>query len=145
MHSIQQSGAADLREAKRQVIDSLAGPDGPAWGRDWYRDYSDEGSGNGLVTFLDAASAAVHDSRINKRPDMVALRQYLDGREAVRAVLASREKHSLTDSDFQGTGPNADIAAAWSAFTGALVERNIVFGSIYSRYLERDDLTKVAK
>jgi hypothetical protein len=62
--------------------------------------------------------------------------EYLAGRDKVRAVLATRESQSLDNED------NADLKAAWNEFVGDLIDKDITFNRIYTRYLEKDDLRK---
>lgn len=140
--SLRVKAAADLRQLKAEWVETIAGRDGPDWGRSWYRDYNDFGS-TGIVEFFDAASAAVADKRINQRQDIKTLAEYLKGRAMVRKELQARKKAG--GSGTLTTESNADLNEMWSVFTGTLVEADLTFAEVYNRYLERDDLTKVVK
>jgi hypothetical protein len=61
---------------------------------------------------------------------------YLAGREKIMSILATRPSQSL---DNEG---NSDLREAWNQFTGLLIDKDVTFNRIYTRYLERDDLRK---
>ncbi len=83
-----------------------------------------------------AEGNAIKDPRLSNRPDMKTMTEYLAGRERVRAALATRESQSLDNES------NADIKAAWDEFIGDLIDKDVTFNRIYTRYLERDDLRR---
>jgi hypothetical protein len=130
LKSLESRGAEDLKEAKRQFVAELE-----AENRDW-ADARGKIDINKVQTFLRYANDVIKDSRLANRPDMKTMAEYLAGRERVRAALAGRESQSLDNED------NADIKAAWNEFIGDLIDQDVTFNRIYTRYLERDDLRK---
>ena len=51
-------------------------------------------------------------------------------------VLAKRKSHSLDNK------ANADLKEVWDTFTGLLIDKDVTFNRVYTRILEKDDLTK---
>jgi len=124
--NMQVKAAEDLRQVKRLVIAGLASKY-PAW----FNDYS-QTDRNAWVKRIDGARRMVERPGLKDRPDMRGLSDYLRARDAVEAVLRSRESHSLTATD------NQDVAVAWSTIVSAIVERNPAFADLYYRKLEND-------
>ena len=67
---------------------------------------------------------------------MQSMAEYLQGRELIRKALASRKSQSLDHKD------NKNIKDLWDTFTGMLIDKDVTFNRIYTRILEKDDLTK---
>jgi hypothetical protein len=61
---------------------------------------------------------------------------YLEGRDYVRSILATRGSKSINAVE------NQDIKEMWDTFTGGLLDEYISFSRVYNRILENDDLTK---
>lgn len=131
-------GAEDLRRIKAQWIEKITGPDGPNWGNDWYDDYRSLDS-NTTVKFLRAAKLATTDPRIKDRHDIVTMNQYLQARAQFRKLLQQRKAAGGSGSIL--TEANSDLKTYWDNVTGTLVDRDPIFADVFSRYLERDDLT----
>ena len=89
-----------------------------------------------MVNFLKFADEVVNDPRTSGRSDMAGMTDYLDGREYMRQLLAQRDSKSI-----DATG-NADLKEMWETFTSGLLDEYISFSRVYSRILEKDDLTK---
>jgi hypothetical protein len=130
--------AEDLRSFKREWLSWAGSDNGPAWGKDWYDDYQSRDEGR-VRRFLAAAHDAVNDPRLQHRRDIESMASYLQIREKVRTVLQARLKAGGAGS--LSANANADVAAFWSQFTAHLVSRDIVFGDVFTRSLEADDLT----
>ena len=130
LKSLESRGAEDLKAAKAQFISELE-----AENRDW-ADARGKIDINKVQTFLRYANDVIKDPRMSNRPDMKTMAEYLAGREKVRQVLAQRPSQSLDNED------NADIKAAWAQFIGDLIDQDVTFNRIYTRYLERDDLRR---
>ena len=130
LKSLESKGAEDLKIAKANFVARLE-----AENRDW-ADARGKIDINKVNTFLRYANETIKDSRLANRPDMKTMAQYLAGRERIRAALATRQSQSLDNP------ANADIKAAWDNFTGQLIDQDVTFNRIYTRYLEKDDLRK---
>jgi hypothetical protein len=130
LKSLESRGAEDLKAAKAEFIAGLE-----AENRDW-ANARGKIDINKIQTFLRYANDVIKDPRLTNRPDMKTMAEYLAGRDKVRAVLATRESQSLDNED------NADLKAAWNEFVGDLIDKDITFNRIYTRYLEKDDLRK---
>lgn len=74
------------------------------------------------------------DNRLAQRADIAGLRDYLAFRDVVVAQLGAREAKTLDAAS------NQDLALAWDTITSRLVEKNLAFGDLYHRWLERDRL-----
>lgn len=122
--------AADLKERKRIFIEQLE-DENPAWAE--VRGKIDT---NKVVNFLKFANEVVNDPRTKGRSDMAGMSDYLEGREYLRQLLAERDSKSI---DAVG---NADLKKMWDTFTSGLLDEYISFSRVYSRILEKDDLTK---
>jgi len=130
LKSLESKGAEDLKAAKANFVARLE-----AENRDW-ADARGKIDINKVQTFLRYANETIKDPRLANRPDMKTMAEYLAGRERVRAALATRKSQSLDNES------NADIKAAWDNFTGQLIDQDVTFNRIYTRYLEKDDLRK---
>jgi hypothetical protein len=130
LKSLESRGAEDLKAAKAEFIVGLETEN-----RDW-ANARGKIDINKIQTFLRYANDVIKDPRLTNRPDMKTMAEYLAGRDKVRAVLNTRESQSLDNED------NADLKAAWNEFVGDLIDKDITFNRIYTRYLEKDDLRK---
>jgi hypothetical protein len=140
--SLNQAAAADLRQLKHEWIERVAGEGGPTWGGAWYQDYQQFGS-SAITDFLGAVKQATNDPRIQNRPDIQALGIYLQARQQMRAVLQQRYRSG--GSAAIDSNSNADLASLWGELNTRLRQSNVFFEDYWSRYLERDDLTKVVR
>ena len=130
LKSLESRGAEDLKAAKAQFVSELE-----AENRDW-ADARGKININKVQTFLRYANDIVKDPRMANRPDMKTMAEYLAGREKVRSILATRPSQSLDNE------VNADLKAVWDEFTGDLIDQDVTFNRIYTRYLEKDDLRR---
>ena len=64
------------------------------------------------------------------------MKEYLEGRQYIVNLLAQRPSQNIDNE------ANADLREAWDAFTGELIDQDVTFNRVFSRYLEKDDLRK---
>ena len=128
--SLNVKAAADLADRKRQFIDELS-QENPEWAK--VRGKIDTQK---VFNFLQFAKEATSDPRLSGRPDLQAMSDYLEGRDYVRSILATRGSKSINAVE------NEDIKEMWDTFTGGLLDEYISFSRVYNRILENDDLTK---
>jgi len=128
--SLNVSDAQDLKERKQQFIADLE-VENPEWAK--VRGKIDT---NKIVNFLRFSQELTLDPRTKNRPDIKAVADYIDGRDYVRQLLAERSSKSIDAKD------NADLKEMWDTFTSSLLDEYISFSRVYSRILEKDDLTK---
>ena len=124
------SAAPDLVATKAQFVEDLSNQY-PGWGKA-YGEIDIES----VNKFLRTASKWVQDPRLSGRQDMQTFKDYLEGRQIVREELAKRQYKSINAQ------ANADLREAWDIFVGDLLDQDITFERIYTRILEKDDLTK---
>lgn len=124
------SDAADLKERKERFIEQLE-DENPAWAE--VRGRIDTKK---VVNFLKFANEVVNDPRTKGRNDMAGMSDYLEGREYLRQLLAERDSKSIN------AVANADLKEMWDTFTSGLLDENISFSRVYTRILEKDDLTE---
>ena len=128
--SLNSSGAEWLRSKKQELITAL-GEENP----DWAKSYSTIDTGK-VLSFLRYADEIATDPRLAGRPDIQTLNNYVKGRETIISILKTRNSPSLTDPT------NSDLNAKWQQLIGILLKQDITFGDVYSRILEKDDLSK---
>jgi hypothetical protein len=126
--NLQVKAAEDLAAMKRTLTSKIAS-EFP----EWFKEFSvvDRDAFNRK---LEGMRAVVADDRLNKRPDLVGLAEYLRQRDLVLAVLASRETKSITAS------ANQDIALLWETLKARLIEQNLAFSDTYYRFLSNDPM-----
>jgi hypothetical protein len=122
--------AADLKERKERFIDQLE-DENPAWAK-----VRGEINTKRVINFLKFANEVVNDPRTKGRSDMEGMADYLEGREYVRQMLAERDSKSIDAVS------NADLKEMWDTFTSGLLDEYISFSRVYSRILEKDNLTE---
>ena len=128
--SLNASGAEYLRDKKQELV-AIISRENPAWAESYGK--IDSGA---VTSFLRFADKVKDDPRISGRPDVVSLKQYMEGREIIRGILASRDSKSIDAAS------NADLRVKWDELIGMLINQDVTFGDIYSRILDKDDLTK---
>jgi len=128
--SLNQKGAEYLAEKKAKLVE-LLGQANPQW----YTSYININTGK-IVSFLRYANDISSDPRISGRSDISTIKLYIAAREKTRMALANRGSSSILSDE------NMDLRIAWDAFVGKLINSDITFGDIYSRILEKDDLSK---
>ena len=122
--------AADLKERKQRFIEELE-DENPAWAK-----VRGEINTKRVINFLKFANEVVNDPRTEGRSDMQGMADYLEGREYLRQMLAERDSKSI---DAVG---NADLKEMWDTFTSGLLDEYISFSRVYTRILEKDNLTE---
>lgn len=127
--SLNSKGAEYLANKKRQFISQLSN-ENPAWGKSYGQIDSTK-----ITSFLKYATKVVADPRLKMRSDILSLKDYLSGREWMRMQLSTRSSQNLDNPT------NADLRLRWDEFTGALLNKDVTFGDIYNRILEKDDLS----
>lgn len=132
LHSLQQHGAEDLLAAKQEFISNMSETN-PAWAQAF-----GQRDDNKAESFLRSAQEIVKGD-LAKRPDMVVLQQYLEGRRALRAELKRRGLGGLPNEDSVNS-PNRDLRIAWDEFTSSLIASNVGFEQMWQRALEADTL-----
>lgn len=130
LKSLSSKGGEDLIAAKAQFISDLSEQYGG-----WAKAYGNIDI-NSVNRFLSQASKWINDSRISNRQDIQTFKQYLEGRRIMREELARRQYKSI------GAQANEDLKEAWDTFVGELLDIDVTFERIYTRILEKDDLTK---
>lgn len=128
--SYQQKGAEDLAQTKSQVVSYLK-QQYPPWGREF--EQRDSGA---FRERLQGAKAIVADPSLRQRPDVAAMKQYLDLREE---YLARIEQRGMAKSLF--TVSNQDLADDFEREVWNLLSTNPSFSRVYYRYFETDPMT----
>lgn len=124
------SDAADLKERKERFIEELE-KENPAWA-----EVRGKINTKKVINFLKFANEVINDPRTKGRNDMAGMSDYLEGREYLRQLLAERDSKSIN------AVANADLKEMWDTFTSELLDENISFSRVYTRILEKDDLTE---
>ena len=132
LHSLQQRGAEDLLAAKRKFVSDMSNYN-PQWAVA-YGTHDD----NQAEEFLRSAKDIMHGG-LAKRPDMVTLQQYLQGRRMMRDEMKRRGINGLPDADSENS-TNRDLRIAWDQFTAQLVANNVGFEQMWQRALDADTL-----
>ena len=122
--------AADLKERKERFIEELE-QENPAWA-----EVRGKINTKKVINFLKFANEVINDPRTKGRNDMAGMSDYLEGREYLRQLLAERDSKSIN------AVANADLKEMWDTFTSELLDENISFSRVYTRILEKDDLTE---
>lgn len=129
--SLQVKAAGDLAAVKRTITDHLKSKY-PTWADDFNQ--TDKGKWDKKITALREIAS---DSRLSQRPDIQGISTYLQARDILATQLAKRGEmkngaRTLTASS------NTDLAEAWQAVTGYLIESNLPFSDVFYRHLEND-------
>lgn len=128
--SLNSKGAEYLAAKKRDFINNLT-KENPDWGAA----YTQIDTGK-VVKFLRFAAEVSADPRMAGRTDIQTLAEYTTGREWIVKQLQYRPTKNL-DAD-----TNIDLREKWDAFVGQLLNKDVTFGDIYSRILDKDDLSR---
>lgn len=124
--SLGSKAGADLAAAKTAVVQTLSAAY-PAWA-----DAYGQSDQNAWKRKIEGLTAIAADERLANRPEIRLLGNYLEARQGIAAVLATRKNKTLTAQS------NADVAEAWEQIGNLLVDQNLAFGDLFHRYLERD-------
>jgi hypothetical protein len=128
--SLNSKGAEYLAAKKREFINNLT-KENPDWGAA----YTQIDTGK-VVSFLRYATEISADKRLAGRQDITTLSEYVAGREFIINQLQYRPTKNL-DAD-----SNIDLREKWDTFVGQLLNKDVTFGDIYSRILDKDDLSR---
>lgn len=139
--SLRVKAAADLRNIREQWFQEILDPEnGPKWAPDWYDEYNTFDTGR-TVRLLRTVRAMSEKPGLRNRPDVKILNTYRLAREEIREIL--QERKLAGGSGSITTESNGDLAQAWDDIVGILLEQDpVYFGDLYTRYFEKDDLTK---
>lgn len=130
LKSLNSKGAEDLKAMKEEFIADLEA-ENPDWAA--IRGKIDTQK---VYNFLKFAQETTKDSRLASRNDMKTMAEYLEGRQWIVDALKQRPSQNIDNP------ANADLRQAWDEFTGDLIDQDITFNRIFTRYLEKDDLRK---
>lgn len=134
--SLSQRGSEDLAEYKRRWVEANKywwGVNGEKELSPWYMDYSSRSAI--LEQRLIDAVQLVQDERLQGRDEVRGLIEYIQ--------LRQEYKGYLTGAGFASLKPMgaANIRNSWEARVHDLKDRFYSFETLYTRYLENDDLT----
>ena len=124
--NLQVKKAADLARIKRLITASLAEKY-----PDWFAEYSvtDRNKSARRIAGMRLIS---EDPRLAQREDIRGLAEYLKLRDSFSAFLSTRKAKTLTATS------NRTLAIAWETAVGNLIEKNLAFGALHHRWLDRD-------
>lgn len=128
LKSLESRGAEDLKQLKSDFVAALS-QENPDWAS--VRGKIDTRK---VMNFLTFAKKATTDSRLSSRNDMKTMAEYLKGRDYIISLLSQRKSKNIENEE------NADIKEMWSAFTGALIDKDVTFNRVFTRILENDTL-----
>lgn len=143
--SLNQSSAQDLRTLKDQFIANMNDPTSTDYNPDWYEQYT--GASTDWNARIQSLTALVSDPNLVNNPgrtDLKSLGQYLEGRQEINQLLASRPNKEGLPSTLATTS-NADLASEWDAFVSQLVMSNTNFALIYQHLLAGDPVNSNLK
>lgn len=141
INSLLDSEAEDLANYKDEYTDRLAKLY-PAWAEDYM-----EGLVSNPSPWLEGPNAPMRkiafDDRMDNRPDMQGLRQYIIGRDRMSRWLTERRNTSEFGSENLQSTEDPQIEAArkyWNGYVFQLKENNPMFADLYNRWLSNDTL-----
>lgn len=138
-HSFSESGAERYQQLKLEFKEKMA-QSNPAW----FQDFSQQDTGKQQRT-INVLTLMAQDPNIMNDPlrsEMVAVKNYLMLRSILKRQLNERGFQSLSfDPLGNPMGENEDLGHILREQQTALVNSNTKFGPLFSRYLERDDLS----
>lgn len=134
----------DQRAANVMALTEQYLPDGsenPHYNRAWEEDFNTQDR-NFYERRIDDLRKIVarpeFDPRINPlRSDIGALAQYIRQRDVITEVLAKRDLRKDGSADINAKS-NRDLKALFERQTFSLIESNVSFGELHSRFLTRD-------
>lgn len=143
--SLNSNNALDLRTIKDQFLNNMNDPTNQDYNPDWYEQYT--GAQVDWNARIESLTALVSDPNIVNNPgrtDLKALGQYLEGRQEINQVLASRPNKEGLPSTLADKS-NADLAATWDSFVSNLVMSNTNFALVYQHLLAGDPVNSNLK
>jgi len=130
LKSLNSRGAEDLKAARDKFIEGLSA-ENPDWAA--VRGKIDTQK---VFNFLKFAQQTTKDPRLANRNDIKTMKEYLEGRQLIIKILSQRPSQNIDNES------NADLREVWDAFTGGLIDQDVNFNRVFTRYLEKDDLRK---
>lgn len=141
--SLETIAARPLKELRNQYIEGLK-----QGNQDWAQEYEASGRPQSVTSFLTFALTALDDHpELNERGDMQAMVGYVEVREMLRDEMRRRrvaEAEARGQHPAPGTGSiesHPDLLAIWNEYTSGLVRSDLGFEQMWTRVLERDDLS----
>lgn len=144
--SINKAEAAELRAARDAFVQDLKERN-PKWGDEYG---SGGAAGNRAVKFLTHALKAYEENpELAERSDGQALMRYIEFREKVRNLMILQRSQrgapgssSLNAAEFDDAPDGSPgLRTIWEMFVQNLVASDAGFAQMYTRVLERDDLS----
>jgi hypothetical protein len=136
--SLNQTGAKDLKTIKDQFVANMNTVGSQDYNPDWFTQYS--GSSTDWTARIQSLTDLVSDPNLVNNPgrtDLKVLGQYLEGRQELNQILASRANKEGLPSSIT-TKSNADLQQAWDGFVSQLVMSNTNFAMVYQHLLAGD-------
>lgn len=124
--------AQDLAEMRRRGVELIA-EEHPAWARE--RETFDTAS---FQRRLEGFRLIADEPALAGRPEVQAVKLYLEARDAMTAELRRRE--AMGGSANLYTRANADLEHMWQGVVASLIEQHPAFGPVYYRWFERDPM-----
>lgn len=124
--NMQVRAARDLRAAKKAVVQDLA-----QRFPEWHAQFSITDRSHWSKRMRDLRKIAA-DPKMQARPDVRGLNEYLALREVIVGELRQRKAHTLQ------AGSNASIRRVWDAAVDQIVANNPAFGALADRWLSND-------
>lgn len=131
--NLQVAAAKDLAAVKSAFTTQLM-LDNPAWRDDFNQ--TDKGKWDRKIEALRTISSR---PEMQDRDDMKGIRDYLKARDMMTALLTERGKQKNGAKTLNASS-NQDLATAWHALTGMLIERSLAFSEVFYHHLENDPL-----
>lgn len=135
--SLRDGRARDLLATKNAYIEKNSSWFNPVTGREvespWHVQFQTSGSPEEMQARLDDMREIASDKDIRKRDDMQGLLEYLSLRDTIQEVMANRGVATLDSRRA------FDLRERWEAEVFNLVERNLPFAAVWSRYLSNDN------
>ncbi len=134
LHSLQQVGAEDLMEIKRNFIADLTSRN-PAW-REEYNSFN-----NDIYSRVAELEEWAYRDEFDNRPDIQGVRQYLMIRNEVAAAL---DNYAATTGGSRSleAQENGALRDWFYSQVGQIAQANPAFAEFYSRYLSQDTLAQ---
>lgn len=148
--SLQQKGAEDLAQAKKDYLDNhmtWKDPYGTVQVSPWYQDYASQDDSK-MTSRLTQMAQIVQDKRLQGRDDIQGLIDYLSARQGFQDYMTSVGVKSLNSPIT--LAPNTkklskpqqlevNLTSQWNQYVMALKANNLSFANLYDRWLSADD------
>lgn len=135
LHSLDQSGAANLQSLRGAFIQKLANQN-PAW----WTDYNNDTSSTNLQTFISTvAEPALKDAKLKNRSDIVLMGQYLALRDQALDKMRAAGYTTL------GAGAGEQLRDTLNQIGTKYASQNLAFNQMWTRMLQREVLPTKAE